>query len=271
MSTSPASPSSEGSSASESGTATASGTAEKAKRPHRWWRGIREIVLIVLVALVISTLVRAFVGQVFEIPSSSMEQTILIKDRVIAVKVAPVHRGDVVVFKDPGGWLAPAPARSMQRTVLETIGVLPDTSNDHLIKRLVGMPGDTVSCCDVRGRLQVNGVALDETYINVPEGQAAAAVPFTVVVPARHYFMMGDNRYHSADSRCHLADQGNDGTPQGSSAFVPASDIVGPAMVRVAPLNRLGGLTGAPALRAIPDRSASAPQTASIEPAGVGC
>lgn len=239
---------------------------------QRLGRGLRELGLILLLALVISALVRAFVGQVYVIPTGSMLDTVQINDRVVAVKFQDARRGDIIVFRDPGGWLNDSvPDPGPLRHALQFVGVWPDSSNNHLLKRLIGMPGDTVQCCDAQGRLSINGRALDESsYLREPG--AAAAVPFRVVVPAGRVFVMGDNRNQSADSRCHLATITNDGQPRGMSAFVPISNIVGPAKLRVAPLDRAGRL-GRPAIfdQVPPSALSEPPPQPTIEPEGVGC
>ena len=125
----------------------------------------RELLFVVVGAIVVSSLLRAFVGQMFIIPSESMESTLLKGDRVVVQKITDFHRGDVVVFEDPGGWLPDEPVADPGplARVLEFIGVPPKRTPGHLIKRVIGMPGDTVVCCDSAGRLTVNGYALDET------------------------------------------------------------------------------------------------------------
>lgn len=237
----------------------------------RLGRGVREVLLVAVLALVISALVRAFVGQVYVIPSASMADTVAVGDRLVAVKYQSAQRGDIIVFRDPGGWLDDStPAPGPLRHAAQFVGLWPDNSSKHLLKRLIGMPGDTVTCCNAKGQLSVNGHALDETsYLRDPG--PAAAVPFTVVVPAGRVFVMGDNRNFSRDSRCHLATITNDGQPEGMRAFVPMGNIVGPAKLRVAPLSRWGVLHRPSVWDAVPGPSAPAPVNPVIEPAGVGC
>ena len=247
--------------------------------PPRSWgrrlgRGVLEIVFVLVLALVITTGVRAFVVQMFVIPSSSMENTLLNGDRVVVSRMSTPHRGQIVVFKDPGGWLSPGPERSTQRKVLEFIGVWPDSSQQYLIKRLIGMPGDTVKCCTAQGQLSVNGVALDESgYLKKYGDQMVepAKVPFEVVVPAGRIFVMGDNRSGSADSRCHLADLSINGEPPGAVAFIPLEDVVGPAVAVVAPMDRMQTLRTPAVFATVPEPSKPAPAQATIIPAGVGC
>lgn len=199
---------------------------------------LRETAVIVGSALVLSLLIKTFLVQAFFIPSSSMEQTLLVGDRVLVSKLAPgpmdVHRGDIVVFKDPGGWLPEqtdpdvAPWRAAVTEGLTFVGLLPQDSGEHLIKRVIGMPGDTVECCDDQGRVLVNGTPLDEPYL------AAGAVPsemeFSVVVPEGGLWVMGDNRQNSQDSRY------QQGAPGGGT--VPLNHVVGVAFVTVWPVDR---------------------------------
>lgn len=234
-------------------------------------RGLREVVIVVVLALIISAGVRAFVGQVFVIPSGSMKDTVQIHDRVVAVKLVTPKRGDIIVFKDPGGWLeAPAAPRQGAGRVLQFVGLLPDTSTNHLLKRIIGMPGDEVVCCDANGWLVINGYPMDETSYLAP-GSNPATIEFRVVVPAGRVFVLGDNRNASRDSRCHLATTMNDGQPQGTVAFVPMDNIVGPALLRVAPLDRFGTLKRPVIFNDVPAPTAPAPVNPVIEPAGVGC
>lgn len=241
---------------------------------RRLGRGVLEVVFVLVLAMVITTGVRAFVIQMFVIPSSSMENTLQVGDRVVVSRMTDVKRGQVVVFKDPGGWLPPAQERTTTRKALEFIGVWPNSSQQYLIKRLIGMPGDTVKCCTAEGQLSVNGVALDESsYLKAYGDQTVepAKVPFEVVVPAGRVFVMGDNRSNSQDSRCHLADISVNGTPPGDNAFVPLDDVVGAAVAIVAPMDRIQRLRTPAVFSAIPAPSKPAPAQATIIPAGVGC
>lgn len=200
---------------------------------------LRETAVIVVSALVLSLLIKTFLVQAFFIPSQSMQDTLVVGDRVLVTKLAPgpldVHRGDVVVFKDPGGWLppgdqAPQPAwRAALTDALTFVGLLPQDSGEHLIKRVVGVPGDTVECCDAQGRLLVNGVAIDEPY--VADGAVPSEVEFAVTVPEGGLWVMGDNRQNSQDSRF------KQGSPGGGS--VPVDNVVGVAFVTLWPLDRL--------------------------------
>lgn len=239
---------------------------------------LKEIAVVVIGALVVSTSLRAFVAQPFVIPSGSMENTLQEQDKVVVQKITDFSRGDVVVFVDPGSWLSEgygARDRGPVGEALELIGLLPDSSSRHLIKRVIGMPGDTVVCCDAEQRLTVNGTPLEEEdYIyRDADGDLVdpADVPFTVVVPADRIFVMGDHRDDSSDSRCHLADVPSNGGPLGAEAFVPIANVVGPAFLVAAPFDRFRRLTVPATFAGVAAPRAPPPAEAVIEPAGVGC
>lgn len=182
----------------------------------------------------LSALVRAFLVQAFYVPSASMEDTLLISDRIIASKITQtmsgVARGEVVVFKDPGGWLpepAPPPegVRGFVRTAMTFVGLLPSDSGQDLVKRAVGISGDRVACCDTDGRIVLNGVPLVEDYVKGPTDQ----VRFDIVVPPNSIFVMGDNRGDSRDSRYHL---------EVDNGAVPETEAVGRVVLVLWPLAR---------------------------------
>ncbi len=235
---------------------------------------VKELVFVVVGALIVSSLLRAFIGQMFIIPSESMESTLLKGDRVVVQKVAGFHRGDVVVFQDPGGWLPDEPVEEPGPfdRVLEFVGVPTASTPGHLIKRVIGLPGDKVVCCVGQGRLTVNGYPLDETahlYVN-PDGTRVAPsdVRFAVTVPVDRIFVMGDHRDLSKDSRCHLSDAWPE-MPRGGIAFVPEKPVVGPAFGILAPFDRVQRLRTSATFAGDPDPTEPAPTRASIEPAGV--
>lgn len=198
-------------------------------------RWLGETAIIVISALVLSALVRAFLVQAFYVPSASMEDTLAISDRIVASKITTtmggVSRGEVVVFKDPGGWLPdpPAPAggaRGVIRSTLTFIGLLPSDTGQDLVKRAIAVEGDRIACCDAQGRIVLNDVPLVEDYIIGPTNQ----VLFDVVVPRGGIFVMGDNRGNSRDSRYHL---------EVDNGAVPADDMVGRVVLVLWPLNRI--------------------------------
>jgi signal peptidase I len=198
---------------------------------------IREVVVVVLVALGLSLLVKTFLVQAFFIPSPSMESTLIRGDRVVVSKLTPgvfdLKRGDILVFSDPGGWLTPTARESQGRVrdgfhnALTFIGLLPADSEEHLIKRLIGLPGDKVVCCDAGRHVTVNGVPIDEPYLF--PGDAASKDTFSVTVPPGRLWMMGDHRSVSEDSRYH---------PDLDGGMVPIADVVGRAFSTVWPLDR---------------------------------
>ena len=260
------------------GSETGHETAPEAKSSPGWRRltsFAKELAFVVIGALVVSSLLRAFVGQMFIIPSESMENTLLIGDRVVVQKVTGFERGDIVVFSDPSDWLGAEPTgeRGPLDRVLEFVGFPTASSPGHLIKRVIGMPGDKVICCDASGRLTVNSAPLDETsYLyTAPDGVqiAPSEVRFEVVVPAGRIFVMGDHRDVSADSRCHLSDQSLQG--RGADAFVPENLVVGPAFAIAAPFNRTRLLQRPATFDTVPAPTAPAPAEAVIIPANVSC
>ena len=234
------------------------------------WAVAKELVFVIVGAVVVASLLRALVGQMFLIPSASMQSTLLVKDRVVVEKISSVKRGQVVVFSDPGGWLVGTPLQQRGRIgrALEFVGVLPDTSTEHLVKRVVGMPGDHVVCCDARQRITVNDKPLDETgYLFVEPGGARVApsdIPFDVVVPRKRVFVLGDNRADSRDSRCHLNDV-RGGTVRGENAFVSEDLIVGRAVAVVWPLSEAKRLPAPLTLTAVPLATSPAPTTPVID------
>lgn len=203
---------------------------------------VRDILVIFLAALLISFLIKTFLVRSFYIPSASMENTLQINDRIIVNELepdlVPVQHGDVVVFKDPGGWLTPTPQVPPANwfvggigAVLAIVGLTAPDSNDHLIKRVIGLPGDTVVCCNDFGQLTVNNVPLAEPYLKLSPGVTKATRDdFTVTVPMGKLWVMGDNRYNSADSAFHRND------PTGG--FVPMGNVVGRALLISWPVSR---------------------------------
>ncbi|EST39175.1 hypothetical protein N566_03455 [Streptomycetaceae bacterium MP113-05] len=217
----------------------------------------KEIPILIGIALVIALVLKTFLVQAFVIPSGSMEQTIRIGDRVLVDKLTPwfgakAERGDVVVFEDPGGWLgdeqqpAGEPAGVSQvKDVLTFVGLLPSDDEQDLIKRVVGVGGDRVRCCDPDGRVTVNGSAVTEPYVY--PGDAPSTMEFDVTVPEGRVFVMGDHRGNSADSRYHLDSAGR-GT-------VPEKLIVGRAVVVAWPVGHWQRLSENDTFAAVPESS----------------
>lgn len=193
-----------------------------------WWQ---ETVLLVTLAIVVSVLVKAFVVQMFYVPSASMKPQFVNNDRILVERVSywngDVQRGDVVVFRDPGGWLGVAPEPEGLQRVLSSIGLYP--AGGHLVKRVVGVGNDHIECCDDRGRLTVNGVPIDESeYLR--RGVKPSDRHFDVVVPEDSLWVMGDNRSNSQDSRAHRSLAGH--------GAVPVDAVVGRVLAIVWPWGR---------------------------------
>ncbi len=198
---------------------------------------LRELPIIIVAALVVSVLVKTFLVHFFYIPSGSMENTLKIHDRIAVNKVASyfsdIKRGEVVVFHDPANWLGAAPAETGPKALevvksgLVAVGILPDPAKQYLIKRVVGVGGDHVVCCDAKGRLQINGTSVNEPYIYA--GNKPSESNFNVTVPKGFIWVMGDHRGASADSRFHTDDI--------HKGMVPLSDVVGRSEFVVWPFN----------------------------------
>jgi signal peptidase I len=206
-----------------------------------------ELPILVAIAIVAAFLLKTFVAQMFFIPSESMENTLLVDDRVLVDKVSydlrDIRRGEIVVFDAEGVLIAEGKvptddglATRLLRDAASVIGLSQAGDTDY-IKRVIGLPGDRVACCDAQGRVTVNGVPLDETEYLFP-GDAPSTTPFDVVVPADRLWVMGDHRSASADSRSRI------GGPGGG--FVPFDAVVGRAWLRAWPVDRFQRL-GVPA------------------------
>jgi signal peptidase I len=218
--------------------------ASAAPRPKRKGSFWKELPLLLVIAVVLALLIKTFLVQAFSIPSESMENTIKVGDRVLVNKFTPwfgaePERGQVVVFHDPGNWLSEAPKQSDNAIVrglqkgMSWVGLMPSANEKDLIKRVIGVGGDRVQCCDEQGRLMVNGKPLDESSY-LKKGVAPSNRPFDVTVPKGRIWLMGDNRDNSSDSRYHM-DQEGGGT-------VDQDQVIGRAFAVVWPLNRIHGL-----------------------------
>jgi signal peptidase I len=224
--------------------------------------GIKELVIVIVLAMALSFVVKTWLFQAFYIPSGSMEDTLVRDDRVIVSKLTPgpldLHRGDVVVFQDPDHWLDPVtppdrgPIGAALNSALTFVGLLPTDEGNHLIKRVIGLPGDKVACCDAQGRVMVNGVPLSEQSYLYP-GDAPSEIRFNVVVPPGRLWVMGDHRLISDDSRNHL------GQPGGGT--IPENAVIGRAFVIIWPISRWRFLP-IPATFEQPKLSAAAPPAA---------
>lgn len=203
---------------------------DKAPRQGFIRRNISSVVVMVVIIAVVA-LIKTFIVQNFSIPSASMERTLMTGDRII-VSVwdrEDVKRGDVVVFEDPDNWL-PQLQRSGVKgaavTALEYVHLLPKNSGKHLIKRVIGVPGDHI-VADGSGPMTINGVKVNETYL--AKGVHSSDMAFDITVPAGYVWVMGDNRNNSADSRMHQSDAHH--------GLVPIKNIVGKTRMVVWPLS----------------------------------
>jgi signal peptidase I len=221
---------------------------QRAKRGRPLWQ---ETILLLAVAILLAVGVKAFFVQSFYIPSESMEPGLVKNDRILVEKpsywfAGAPQRGDVIVFEDPGGWLdaeESAGPSGLFGKVMARVGLYP--AGGHLVKRVIGVPGDTIHCCDQQGRLVVNGHPLDESAEVARSGQrcdgpevADCARAWTVgPVPSGDLFVMGDNRTHSADSAYHVCHPRAVGCGTGP-VFVPVADVVGKVATLVWPPDR---------------------------------
>ncbi|NLS10080.1 signal peptidase I [Nesterenkonia sp. MY13] len=213
----------------------ASGKRGKKKR-HWAVSFLIELGVIVGLAVVISFIIKTFFLRAFYIPSESMQPTLEVDDRIVVNLLAPgvmdIHRGDVVVFEDTRNWWGePAPETNPIQDAMIFIGLAPDTSSHYVVKRVVGLEGDQVQCCDDQGRILVNGEPIEEPYVF--PGNDPSSVEFDVTVPEDHVWLLGDHRAASADSRSHAhePDQG----------AVPEEDVIGRTLSIVWPVDRWGG------------------------------
>jgi signal peptidase I len=238
------------------------------RKPMPLWQ---ELPLLLVIAFCLAVLIRSFLLQAFFIPSGSMENTLLIGDRVLVNKVVydvrDPHRGEVVVFRGPESWapqvvdiVPPGFLTKLGRTIGDLVGVSRPGAKDF-IKRVIGTPGDVVACCDDEGRVTVNGTGLDEPYLidNSPletppvQGQCGSRRFGPVTIEPGNLFVMGDHRGVSQDSRC-----------QGQ---VPIDNVIGRAFVVLWPQSRWASLDVPPTFDAVPAPTALGPPP-SVDPLG---
>ena len=200
---------------------------------------LKELPILIVVALVVSLFIKSFLVQFFYIPSGSMENTLQIQDRVAVNKVPfisdNIKRGDIVVFRDPNNWLPENVENSSNsltakaKSLLVTVGVLPNPAKQYLVKRVVGVAGDRVVCCTEGKKLSINGVEVTEPYIY--GGDAPSDMKFDVTVPEGKLWVLGDHRGASADSRYHQEDI--------NSGFVPLERVSGRVVAVIWPFKNL--------------------------------
>ena len=238
---SPGSAGSASASSASAGPAPAGGRRQAARstgrRPRRKRSFWREFPILVVIALLLAVVIKTYVVQAFFIPSGSMQNTLEINDRVLVNKlvydVRSIHRGDIVVFNGDGSWdpgTVPADTNFVVKFAQGFASMFGfGHPGDILIKRVIGLPGDHVACCDAQGRVTVNGVPLNEQSYLYP-GDAPSEIRFNIVVPPGRLWVMGDHRLISDDSRDHLGDPGG-GT-------VPENAVIGRAFVIIWPPSR---------------------------------
>jgi signal peptidase I len=230
----------------------------EADEPRSRWSFLTEMVVLFAVALTIALLIKTFVVQPFFIPSGSMENTLLIGDKVLVNKVVyrirPISRGDVVVFNGAGSWLAPTTSappshNPLARLYDATLGPLltsvrglfgTSPGQTDYIKRVIGIPGDHVACCNAQGQITVNGVTLHERSYLIP-GARSSEGSFSIVVPPGRLWVMGDNRPESADSRLHdcaYTYTPAKCVPYDKSGTIPEDKVIGRAFMIVWPPSR---------------------------------
>ncbi|WP_210577476.1 signal peptidase I [Streptomyces sp. GESEQ-4] len=216
-------------------------TPQAKKPPRSFWK---ELPILIGIALILALLIKTFLVQAFSIPSDSMQNTLQQGDRVLVDKLTPwfgsePERGEVVVFHDPDSWLAGEPTTDPNalQTFLSWIGLMPSAEEKDLIKRVVGVGGDTIECKGT-GPLKVNGKALNESsYVypgNTPCSVDDQGGQFKVKVPEGFIWVMGDHRQNSRDSRYNTSDA--------NKGMVPVDKVVGRAIVKAWPINRWGTL-----------------------------
>lgn len=228
-------------SAGPGGSRRTTGRRRRVRRRMPLWA---ETGLLLLGTLLVSVLLKTFVVQVFFIPSASMEPGLMVGDRIMVNKLAgDPQRGDVVVFEDPGGWLTEPDDPGAIASVLGKIGLYPTTG--HLVKRVIGVAGDTIECCDDQGRLLLNGQPLDEAVYSwaddgrTCQGQMRGCDWKAGPVPEGSLFVMGDNRRNTKDSTAFicLPDQVRQGDCDDRGAYVDESLVVGKVWAVVWPLD----------------------------------
>ena len=208
----------------------------KGKRKQRG-SFLRELPILVVIALALALIIKTYAFQAYYIPSGSMQNTLAIGDKVLVNKIIyhlrSIHRGDVVVFNGQGSWnpgpapTTPNPFDRLYHAVIGLFGAAPGQTD--YIKRVIGIPGDHVACCDARGRVTVNGVPLSEKSYLYP-GNAPSSMRFSITVPPGRLWVMGDHRAVSDDSREH---QGFPG-----AGTIPENEVVGRAFWIVWPPSR---------------------------------
>lgn len=214
-------------------------------------RFLGKLVAYAVIILSATFILETFLVRTYFIPSESMAATLQTTDQILAEQITPkmnnIQHGDIIIFEDPDGWL-PESYKSLQQPnfidyifnpVHDLMGIQRQNEESNLIKRVIGLPGDTVECCSPTGHVIVNGVEITEPYIIIPEEEEnASGVDFKVKVPEGYLWVMGDNRYNSSDSRYHQEDK--------HGGFIPISNVKGKAVMITYPFNRINILGSYP-------------------------
>ena len=208
---------------------------EEEVQPRRSvWRSIGRLAAYAVIAFIVVFVIETFIARSYYIPSESMATTLEVNDHIIAEQVSPrvggLNHGDIVVFEDPDNWLPasykvphqPSLTDYLFNPIYDLMGIQHQNEENNLIKRVIGLPGDTVSCCSSTGHVMVNGVEITEPYVSLPPGaKDVSEVEFNVTVPEGFVWVMGDNRYNCSDSRYHQNDK--------NGGFVPIKNVKGHA------------------------------------------
>ena len=227
----------------------------------------QETILLLVLALVLAVAIKALFVQAFYIPSESMEPGLIKNDRILVEKPSywfgdGPSRGDVVVFKDPGGWLnaeeSAGPTNPLAQ-LMAKVGLYPQ--GGHLVKRVIGVAGDTIHCCDKQGRIEVNGYPLNEDYLKESRstkcnGPMTNPCTWTVgPVPKGHIFVMGDHRDRSADSTVHMCGGTNQVTDCTDNPYIDVDEVVGRVFVLLWPASRFDWISRPDVFANVPNPS----------------
>ncbi len=236
--------------------------ADTARRKAPLWL---ETIILLVIAVALALIIKTFFVQAFYIPSSSMRPGLVVNDRILVQKPSywfggEPQRGDVVVFKDPGGWLPNPEAEPTNWLTkgMAKIGLYP--TGGHLVKRVIGVAGDTIVCCDDDGRLEINGYTIDEDDFLAPQRKCDGPMPSMCrkewrvgPIPEGDLFVMGDNRPHSADSSAKLCNGRPNCDPD--DAFVSTDLVVGKVFALVWPIKHFDWIGRPDAFGDVPDPS----------------